>query len=97
MTSLDLYAVWSVTFPRNINLSCSGTGNTPPLSRNPPYVLESYADVAKKIIAKDGFKGLFGRGLATRLATNAVQGMMFSVVWKARIVQSRSFVHSFAK
>ena len=27
--------------------------------------------------------GLFGRGLGTRLATNAIQGMMFSVVWKA--------------
>lgn len=44
---------------------------------------ESYADVAKQIVAKDGLRGLFGRGLATRLATNAVQGMMFSVVWKA--------------
>ena len=44
---------------------------------------ESYAEVGRKIVAKDGLKGLFGRGLATRLFTNAVQGMMFSVVWKA--------------
>ena len=27
-------------------------------------------------------KGLFGRGLGTRLLTNAVQASLFTVVWK---------------
>lgn len=42
-----------------------------------------YGDVVKNIIAKDGLKGLFGRGLSTRLITNMLQSMVFSVGWKA--------------
>lgn len=42
----------------------------------------SYGDAAKEIIAKDGLFGLFGRGLSTRLASNGVQGMLFTVIWK---------------
>ena len=38
----------------------------------------------KGILAKDGVKGLFGRGLQTRLMTNMAQSMVFSVGWKAR-------------
>lgn len=44
----------------------------------------SYVDCVKGIIAKDGVKGLFGRGLTTRLLTNMLQSMVFSVGWKAR-------------
>lgn len=39
--------------------------------------------VIKSVIAKDGLKGLFGRGLQTRLITNICQSMIFSVAWKA--------------
>jgi hypothetical protein len=42
----------------------------------------SYASVVKGIVAKDGLKGLFFRGLGTRLLSNAAQGIMFSVLWK---------------
>jgi hypothetical protein len=42
----------------------------------------SYAGAVKKVIAEEGFKGLFGRGLSTKLASNGVQGMMFSVLWR---------------
>lgn len=42
----------------------------------------SYPDIVKMIIAKDGVGGLFGRGLQTRLATNAIQGAAFSVLWR---------------
>jgi len=42
----------------------------------------SYMDAAQQIIAKDGVKGLLGRGLSTRIATNGLQGLMFSVLWK---------------
>lgn len=43
----------------------------------------SYLDSAKQIVAKDGYAGLFGRGLKTRILTNGVQGAVFTVGWKA--------------
>ena len=42
----------------------------------------SYFDITKLIIKKDGLIGLMGRGLKTRLLSNGIQGMMFSVLWK---------------
>ena len=41
-----------------------------------------YVDTVKMIIEDDGLVGLFGRGLQTRLLTNAIQGAAFSVLWK---------------
>ena len=40
-----------------------------------------YVDAARAVIATDGWLGLFGRGLKTRLLVNAVQGPMFTVLW----------------
>lgn len=34
------------------------------------------------MVEKDGVIGLFGRGLKTRLLTNGLQGLMFSVLWR---------------
>lgn len=34
------------------------------------------------VIAKDGVIGLFGRGLGTKLITNGIQGILFSVLWR---------------
>jgi len=42
----------------------------------------SYKQAMSEIIEKDGLQGLFGRGLQTRLLTNAIQGAAFSVLWK---------------
>lgn len=42
----------------------------------------TYAQVIRGIVQKDGMLGLLGRGLKTRLLTNAIQGTMFSVCWK---------------
>ena len=42
----------------------------------------SYIDAVKIILEKDGWAGLFGRGLQTRLLTNAIQGAAFSVLWR---------------
>lgn len=42
----------------------------------------SYAESVKSIIDKEGWRGLLGRGLATRLLSNALQGVMFSVLFK---------------
>merc|ERR1719411_1519888 len=43
----------------------------------------SYMDSAKAIIEKEGYAGLFGRGLGTRILTNGIQGALFTVGWKA--------------
>jgi len=43
----------------------------------------SYMESAKSIIAKEGYVGLFGRGLGTRILANGIQGAMFTIMWKA--------------
>ena len=42
----------------------------------------SYREAATQIIEKEGIKGLFGRGLGTRILTNGIQASMFTVIWK---------------
>ena len=42
----------------------------------------SYREALSIILDKDGWVGLFTRGLQTRLLTNAIQGGAFSVLWK---------------
>ncbi|KIR62579.1 mitochondrial carrier protein [Cryptococcus bacillisporus CA1873] len=41
-----------------------------------------YLTAAKKIVEAEGWRGLFGRGLGTRLLTNGLQGLLFSILWK---------------
>jgi len=42
----------------------------------------SYTEAAKEVLKDGGVRGLLGRGLSTRLLTNGLQSMLFSVVWK---------------
>ena len=42
----------------------------------------TYRKAINNIIKKDGLRGLFLRGLETKLMTNGIQGAMFSVGWK---------------
>jgi len=42
----------------------------------------SYREALRLIVDKDGWPGLFGRGLKTRLIANGMQGMLFTVIWK---------------
>jgi hypothetical protein len=42
----------------------------------------SYPQIVKNIVKSDGIVGLMGRGLKTRILTNGLQGIMFSVLWK---------------
>ncbi|KAJ7074733.1 mitochondrial carrier domain-containing protein [Mycena amicta] len=41
-----------------------------------------YVDAARAVIAVDGLRGLFGRGLKTRILANGLQGLMFTVLWR---------------
>merc|ERR1719162_86163 len=43
----------------------------------------SYGQAAATIIAESGLRGLFLRGLTTKLFANALNAMLFTVVWKA--------------
>ena len=42
----------------------------------------SYTDVVRQVVDEGGLTALFGRGLSTRLLSNAVQSVLFTVVWK---------------
>jgi len=42
----------------------------------------SYSEVVALILAADGWMGLLGRGLRTRILGNAVQSVLFTVVWR---------------
>lgn len=39
-------------------------------------------DAARAVVRTDGVRGLFGRGLKTRILANGLQGLMFSILWK---------------
>jgi len=39
-------------------------------------------EAAKEVLEKEGWRGLFGRGLITRYVANGLQGILFSVLWK---------------
>lgn len=42
----------------------------------------TYPDAVKMVVEKDGLLGLFGRGLKTKIVSNGLQGLMFSVLWR---------------
>lgn len=42
----------------------------------------TYSSITRDILRTEGPTGLLGRGLKTRLLTNAIQGVMFSVLWR---------------
>jgi hypothetical protein len=42
----------------------------------------SYMATVSTIVAEDGVQGLFLRGLGTKLITNGVSAMLFSILWK---------------
>lgn len=41
-----------------------------------------YGEAINMILAADGWKGLFGRGLRTRILGNGFQSIVFTVVWR---------------
>mmetsp|Transcript_14802 Transcript_14802/g.21837 ORF Transcript_14802/g.21837 Transcript_14802/m.21837 type:complete len:406 (-) Transcript_14802:1510-2727(-) len=41
-----------------------------------------YSETVRMILAADGWKGLFGRGLRTRIFANALQSIIFTVIWR---------------
>jgi hypothetical protein len=42
----------------------------------------SYPQVVKSVIEESGLRGLFFRGLETKILANGMQGILFSILWK---------------
>lgn len=42
----------------------------------------SYSEAIGMIVAADGWRGLFGRGLRTRIIANGFQSVVFTIVWR---------------
>jgi len=63
--------------------TCSNSLRVLKTTRQTSLVPVSYMDSAKSIIAAEGYAGLFGRGLGTRILANGIQGAMFTILWKA--------------
>eukprot|EP00429_Kryptoperidinium_foliaceum_P000572 CAMPEP_0176011908 /NCGR_PEP_ID=MMETSP0120_2-20121206/5523_1 /TAXON_ID=160619 /ORGANISM="Kryptoperidinium foliaceum, Strain CCMP 1326" /LENGTH=160 /DNA_ID=CAMNT_0017344779 /DNA_START=952 /DNA_END=1434 /DNA_ORIENTATION=+ len=50
----------------------------------------SYSETIRMVLAADGWKGLFGRGLRTRILANALQSVVFTVIWRGLADRWRS-------
>lgn len=42
----------------------------------------SYSETIQMVLAADGWKGLFGRGLRTRIFANSLQSIVFTIIWR---------------
>jgi hypothetical protein len=42
----------------------------------------SYMETIRMVLAADGWKGLFGRGLGTRILANSLQSIVFTIIWR---------------
>jgi len=42
----------------------------------------SYPQVVRNVLAESGVRGLFFRGLETKILANGLQGILFSILWK---------------
>ena len=43
----------------------------------------SYRSIARKLIKEQGYLSLFGRGLLTRILSNGLQSILFTIAWQA--------------
>jgi hypothetical protein len=42
----------------------------------------SYSETIQMVLAADGWRGLFGRGLRTRIFANSLQSIVFTIIWR---------------
>ncbi|KAL6756341.1 mitochondrial carrier protein [Haematococcus lacustris] len=61
---------------------CSNSIRVIKTAKQASTVPVTYTAVVQEIIKKDGVAGLMGRGLGTKLVTNGIQGILFSVLWR---------------
>lgn len=61
---------------------CSNSIRVVKTAKQTTTVPMTYTQVVKMIVEKEGVKGLFFRGLGTKLISNGIQGIAFSVLWR---------------
>jgi len=69
-------------FMRVIKTTKQSLGATSSNSKGNSASGASYGETIALILAVDGWRGLFGRGLKTRILGNALQSILFTVVWR---------------
>ncbi|DBA90454.1 hypothetical protein WJX77_004164 [Trebouxia sp. C0004] len=62
--------------------TCSNSVRVVKTSKQTATTAITYPEVVKEVIRKDGLTGLFGRGLKTKILSNGLQGLMFTVLWR---------------
>jgi len=62
--------------------TCSNSVRVVKTYKQTSTVAVTYPETIRSIVNKDGLVGLFGRGLKTRILTNGMQGLLFTVLWK---------------
>ena len=48
----------------------------------------TYVNTINMIVEESGYLGLFGRGLLTRIISNGIQSMIFTILWKRFVQES---------
>lgn len=61
---------------------CSNSIRVIKTAKQTATVSVTYREVVSGILAKEGVQGLMFRGLGTKLITNGIQGILFSVLWR---------------
>ena len=62
--------------------TCSNAIRVLKTTKQTSAVAITYRQAFAEVVAKDGVQGLFLRGLGTKILSNGVQGMFFSVLWR---------------
>eukprot|EP01023_Acetabularia_acetabulum_P015668 TRINITY_DN1765_c0_g1_i2.p1 TRINITY_DN1765_c0_g1~~TRINITY_DN1765_c0_g1_i2.p1 ORF type:complete len:332 (-),score=57.50 TRINITY_DN1765_c0_g1_i2:260-1255(-) len=62
--------------------TCSNSIRVLKTTRQTSDVPIGYLQAARQIVQKDGWEGLFFRGLRTKIIANGLQGLLFSVLWR---------------
>ncbi|KAI3434970.1 hypothetical protein D9Q98_003022 [Chlorella vulgaris] len=65
-----------------ISDTCSNSIRVVKTTKQTATVPLTYPAAIKMVVEKDGVLGLFGRGLKTKIISNGMQGLLFSVLWR---------------
>lgn len=65
-----------------ISDTCSNSIRVVKVYKQSSEVTLSYPEVVRSVIKESGVRGLFLRGLETKILSNGMQGILFSILWK---------------
>lgn len=62
--------------------TCSNSIRVVKVYKQSSEVALTYPEVVRNVIKESGIRGLFFRGLETKILANGMQGILFSILWK---------------